>query len=95
LLFLCVQVDKGVYLELARALGLKFVVVMVTLFVLYQVASLGGNMWLSVWTDDGELSNVTGLPSNSSRRADLNNFYLGVYASLGIAQSENIFNTLL
>ena len=84
----CHQVNKGVYLELARALGLKYSVVMVALYTVYNVGALGGNLWLSAWTDDPELTNTTALPADSARRARLNDFYLGIYAALGVAQSE-------
>lgn len=45
-------------------------------FLVDQAANLGSNIWLSKWSDDVESFNVT------SER----NLYLGVYASLGIAQ---------
>ncbi|XP_070188571.1 multidrug resistance-associated protein 1-like [Littorina saxatilis] len=81
------RVDKGVYLELAKALGFRYSLVMLVLFTIYNVAALGGNLWLSVWTDDAELSNLTALPPDSDRRRELNDFYLGIYAALGLAQT--------
>ncbi|KAK7503044.1 hypothetical protein BaRGS_00005670, partial [Batillaria attramentaria] len=80
------RVSLSVYMELARALGGRYALLMLVLFTIYNIASLGGNLWLSAWTDDTELSNSS-LPADSSRRQDLNSFYLGVYAALGVAQT--------
>ena len=87
-LFARAQVDMGVYMDLARALGLRYTLVMIILFTIYNIGALGGNLWLSAWTDDPELTNTTALPADSPRRGQLNDFYLGIYAALGVAQSE-------
>lgn len=81
------QVNWGVYIDLARAMGLKYASIMLLFFTIYNAASLGSNLWLSEWTDDTELANAS-LPADSDRRRQLNDFYLGLYAGLGIAQSE-------
>ncbi|XP_025097264.1 multidrug resistance-associated protein 1-like [Pomacea canaliculata] len=80
------RVNWGVYIDLARAMGLKYASIMLLFFTIYNAASLGSNLWLSEWTDDTELANAS-LPADSDRRRQLNDFYLGLYAGLGIAQT--------
>ena len=84
------QVKFAVFVKLARAVGVPFVVLIVGLYVLFETAAVLANVWLKEWTDDPGLANLTALPANSSQRARRNDLYVGVYGALGVAQSMRV-----
>ncbi|XP_048239473.1 ATP-binding cassette sub-family C member 2-like [Haliotis rufescens] len=81
------KVTLNVFLAYGRAIGLWTVVFSLIMYALFQVMSVMSASWLSKWTDDTSLNNLTLLPSNSSGRLEKNNYYLGVYGVLGVAQT--------
>lgn len=76
--YLCLQVKLSVFGKYMAAMGWLPAVLVIVFFVLDQAAAMGGNLWLSKWSDDTNAFNVT------SKR----NMYLGVYASFGLAQGK-------
>lgn len=60
-------------------------------FVLYQGASLAANIWLSEWTDDSTLANIS--MAGTKEYNDLNALYLGVYGGLGAVQGQPLYLT--
>lgn len=60
------------------AMGWLPAVLVIGSFIIAQSAEVGGNMWLSRWSDDADAFNVT------SKR----NMNLGVYASFGLGQGK-------
>ena len=57
---------------------------LLVLFTVQQVAERGSDVSLSRWTDDPQLNNLTALPADSEERVFLNNYYLVVYAGIGV-----------
>jgi len=57
---------------------------MLLFFMLSQVVNIYSNVWLSEWTSDPLLMNVT--LSNTSQFTSRQNLFLGVYAALGGGQ---------
>ncbi|XP_051912382.1 ATP-binding cassette sub-family C member 3-like isoform X2 [Hippocampus zosterae] len=70
------RVKLKVYLEYAKAVGVLLSVLICILYGCQSAAAIGGNIWLSEWTNDA-LQNQT---------ADNVNMRVGVYAALGITQ---------
>ncbi|XP_046577436.1 multidrug resistance-associated protein 1-like isoform X2 [Haliotis rubra] len=86
------QVETGkitakVVLAYAKAIGLWIVLFSLVMYASFQAMSVTSTTWLSKWTDDISLNNLTILPSNSSERMEKNNYYLGIYGVLGVAQT--------
>jgi hypothetical protein len=48
-----------------------------------QIASVGSNVWLALWSSDK--------PLNGTQNIDLRNMRLGVYGALGAAQGLTFF----
>jgi hypothetical protein len=63
------------------------------IYVMFQASSLAANIWLSQWTDDPTLANISmaGTPEYN----DLNAMYLGVYGGLGACQGSEIYYTII
>ncbi len=75
------------FFRYTRALGTFYVLLITLFFLVYQLASVMSNIWLSEWTEDPLLQNTSVLP-NSSEYQNKQNMYLGVYGGLGGAQGE-------
>lgn len=69
-----------------RAIGLTASAAILIIFIIFQVASVGANIWLSIWTNDKELSNIS--LANTTEYQNKNNMYLGVYAAFGVIQGN-------
>ena len=74
----------SVFFTYCAALGLCNAIMWFLFFILFQVASVLSNVWLSVWTEDTLLNNNT--MANTTKYADRRDMYLGVYGGLGVAQ---------
>ncbi|XP_051926934.1 ATP-binding cassette sub-family C member 3-like isoform X3 [Hippocampus zosterae] len=70
------RVKLKVYLEYAKAVGVLLSVLICILYGCQSAAAIGGNIWLSEWTND----------ALQNRTADNVNMRVGVYAALGITQ---------
>ena len=75
----------GTYL---RAVGYKCIALMMLLIGLDQLSKVAASFWLSEWTSNAELHNLTALPADSDERYQNNIYYLGIYGSLGIVQGN-------
>lgn len=85
------QVRWDVFKEYARSVGYGYALLIVVIYALYEAGAVLANIWLSEWTDDPDLNNLTAFPANSSQRQDRNNYYLALYGGFGAAQSECYF----
>ena len=74
------QVKFSIYLKYLQAIGWCSIVFILLGFVIYYVAFIGSNLWLSAWTSDSKIYNGTNYPSS---QRDLR---VGVYGALGVAQ---------
>ena len=74
------QVKFSIYLKYLQAIGWCSIVFILLGFVIYYVAFIGSNLWLSAWTSDSKKYNGTNYPSS---QRDLR---VGVYGALGVAQ---------
>ena len=83
------QVQLGVFVTYAKALGVPYAFFMLLLFASYQAISVFGNVWLSQWTADPTLTNRS-LPANSSVYRERNDYYLGIYGGTGAALGNKI-----
>ena len=80
------QVKWSVYREFLRAVGWAWSILIVGVFALYHVAVVVSDIFLSQWTDDRRLNNVTLVPPDSEERASLNRHYLALYGGFGAMQ---------
>ncbi|KAL4217443.1 hypothetical protein ACF0H5_023893 [Mactra antiquata] len=81
------NVKLSVYMSYAKAVGCKSSFMIVLLFGLYQAFSMWSSIWLTDWTSDPDLQNLTKWPANSTERRHKNDYYLGIYGSFGIVQA--------
>lgn len=72
------KVKFSIYVQYFRALTWFWLFVLLVGMVGMQVASVGSNIWLAVWSNDK--------PINGTQDTDLRNKRLGVYGLLGAAQ---------
>ncbi|XP_068817678.1 ATP-binding cassette sub-family C member 2 [Capricornis sumatraensis] len=79
------KVKFSIYLKYLQAIGWCSIVFILLGFVIYYVAFIGSNLWLSAWTSDSKKYNGTNYPSS---QRDLR---VGVYGALGIAQGFFVF----
>ncbi|XP_071114641.1 multidrug resistance-associated protein 1-like [Haliotis cracherodii] len=84
------KVTLNVFLAYGRAIGPWTVVIALIMYSLFQATSVTSITWLSKWTDDNSLNNLTLLPSNSSGRMEKNSYYLEAYGIFGVAQTVSI-----
>lgn len=68
------------YLKYLQAIGGGFIFFTIFSYVLYSVAFIGSNLWLSAWTGDSKIFNSTNYPAS---KRDMR---IGVYGVLGGAQ---------
>lgn len=59
------------------AIGGGFLFLIVLFFVLDQLAAIGGNVWLSKWSDHWQ---------EAKNQTSVRDFYLGIYAGFGLLQ---------
>ncbi|XP_025086070.1 multidrug resistance-associated protein 1-like isoform X1 [Pomacea canaliculata] len=78
------RVKFSVFLAYLKAVGVVLSVIIVVLYILYDAANIGSNVWLSDWSNDARNPNKT---SDSEHR----NMRLGVYGALGVVQGLCIF----
>ena len=52
-------------------------------YVLYQGMSIFSNVWLSMWTGDSLINNMT-IPDNSTDKQERQDMYLGGYGGIGL-----------
>ncbi|XP_044790836.2 ATP-binding cassette sub-family C member 2 isoform X2 [Bubalus kerabau] len=79
------KVKFSIYLKYLQAIGWCSIVFILLGFVIYYVAFIGSNLWLSAWTSDSKKYNGTNYPSS---QRDLR---VGVYGALGVAQGFFVF----
>ncbi|CAL8146547.1 unnamed protein product [Orchesella dallaii] len=84
------SVKASVYLDYMRAAGWTMVFGSCSLYFVFQVFSVGSNLWLSEWTSNVPIENGNDKNYNNqtaSKNSDYNQtFYLGIYGSLGLFQ---------
>jgi hypothetical protein len=85
------QVAFEVFKEYVRSVGYWYGLIIILLYVMYEACAVLANIFLSRWTDDPDLNNLTTFPANSSAREDRNAYYLTLYGGFGVAQSEISF----
>ena len=83
----CWQVKMAVFVAYCKALGLCNAFMVLFFFLIYQVASVYSNIWLSSWTEDNLLKNDS--LYNTSKYTDRRDLYLGIYGGLGLLQGGN------
>ncbi|XP_046561778.1 multidrug resistance-associated protein 1-like [Haliotis rubra] len=84
------KVTMKVFLTYFRAIGLLPMLIAMVMYALFQATSVTSTTWLSKWTDDTSLGNLTTLPSNSTARIEKNEYYIGIYGALGLVQTTFI-----
>ncbi|XP_046577415.1 multidrug resistance-associated protein 1-like [Haliotis rubra] len=84
------KVTMKVFLTYFRAIGLLPMLIAMVMYALFQATSVTSTTWLSKWTDDTSLGNLTTLPSNSTARMEKNEYYIGIYGALGLVQTTFI-----
>ena len=57
------------------------------MYVVFMGVNVFSNTWLSYWTEDKTLNNMT-VQGNSSLRKEKNDFYFGIYGGLGVVQGK-------
>nr|XP_010972726.1 canalicular multispecific organic anion transporter 1 isoform X1 [Camelus dromedarius] len=74
------KVKLSIYLKYLQAIGWHSMFFIIFGLVLYSVAFIGSNLWLSAWTRDSTIFNSTNYPAS---QRDLR---VGIYGALGLAQ---------
>lgn len=77
-----VQVKGRVYMDYIRSIGTVLAVSTILLNVVYQLFSIGSNIWLSVWSSD------TTTVVNGVQDMGKTDMYLAVYGAFGVGQGE-------
>lgn len=75
------RVKWAVFGAYAESLGSFNFFILISAYVLFEVAAVADNLWMTQWTKD-----VT--PQNSSEYTHVRDYYLGVYGGLGIVQGN-------
>lgn len=88
-MYFMLQVKLGVFLTYARAIGMPYFALYMVLYIMFMGVSIFSNTWISYWTEDQTLNNVTVL-GNSALRREKNDYYFGVYGGLGAAQGKSL-----
>ncbi|XP_055893890.1 multidrug resistance-associated protein 1-like isoform X1 [Biomphalaria glabrata] len=79
------KIKGAVICEFIRAYGVIYAVFLVVSLILYQSVSAAASVWLSTWTDDPYLLNLT--LSTTDLYESKTWTYLAVYSSLGFVQA--------
>ncbi|KAG8311147.1 Canalicular multispecific organic anion transporter 1 [Homalodisca vitripennis] len=74
------SVKKHVYMHYLKSVGAVLTLVTIGLNILFQMFSIGSNIWLSRWSSD------TSLIVNGTQDEGKRDMYLSVYAGLGLGQ---------
>ena len=82
------QVESTVIASYLKAVGLKALLIILALFGLEQISTAAASFWLTEWTGDPDLHNLTKLSADSEERYQKNMSYLSVYGGLGIVQGK-------
>ena len=80
------QVKGSVVWDFIRAFGICFAASLIALLMVYQGVGVGASIWLSMWTDDPYLRNMS-LTHTDTYKAKTYT-YLAVYSALGFVQGE-------
>ncbi|XP_046571958.1 LOW QUALITY PROTEIN: multidrug resistance-associated protein 1-like [Haliotis rubra] len=73
-----------------RALGVTGGLIIIVCFLLFRATGVFSNVWLSIWTDEPRLKNLT-LWANTSDVTSLSYYYLSVYSAATFSQAVLIF----
>ncbi|KAK3703287.1 hypothetical protein RRG08_017331 [Elysia crispata] len=79
------KVALAVFLDYFKAIGIIATAAFFFFFACYQAVNVYSSIWLSQWTADSTLQNVS--LAGTSEYNDKNEMYLGVYGGLGAAQA--------
>lgn len=79
-----IQVKGRVYMDYIRSIGTVLAVSTILLNVVYQLFSIGSNIWLSVWSSD------TTTVVNGVQDMGKTDMYLAVYGAFGVGQGKFI-----
>ncbi|XP_046552046.1 multidrug resistance-associated protein 1-like [Haliotis rubra] len=82
------RVKFSVFGDYAKAIGVCSTFFIFFTFAMYQAATMASNIWISVWTDDGLLKNMSLV--NTSDYQNKNTMYLGVFGGFGCVQAVMI-----
>lgn len=82
------QVKWKVFMMYFRAIGMAASAIILAIFIVFQVSSVGANIWLSIWTNDKELANIS--LANTTEYQNRNYMFLGIYAAFGVVQGAVI-----
>ena len=79
-----------VYLSYFKAMGFSFTAIMVFSMLLFQASDIGSSLWLTRWTNDPFLTNISN--RNTSEYSHLTNEYLSGYSLFGLGQGKTKFD---
>ncbi|XP_067674526.1 multidrug resistance-associated protein 1-like [Haliotis asinina] len=79
------RVKFSVFMDYAKAIGGITTFFIFLIFAMYQAATMASNIWISMWTDDALLKNMSLV--NTSDYQNRNTMYLGVYGAFGCVQA--------
>lgn len=70
------SVKWAVYKHYLKSFGVFYTVLTILLIIVFQVFSVGSNVWISIWSNDKTVGNDT----------EKRDIYIAVYAGFGVAQ---------
>ena len=78
----------SVYLTYLKAFGYKSALLLLGLFILFESMTVVSKYWLTRWTSDAVLQNLTALPPDSDERFYKNVFYAVGYGGISIIEGS-------
>ena len=80
----------SVYLTYLKAFGYKSALLLLGLFILFESMTVVSKYWLTKWTSDTVLQNLTALPPDSDERFYKNVFYAVGYGGISIIEGSTM-----
>ncbi|KAH9499530.1 Multidrug resistance-associated protein 1 [Bulinus truncatus] len=79
------KINGYIIWNFVQAYGVGFAIFLLASLVIYQGLSVASNLWLSAWTEDYDLHNITSSDVNFYQTKTF--MYLSVYSALGFVQA--------
>jgi hypothetical protein len=75
-----------------KAMGIPAAIIAFIALVAQQGLNIYSNFWITFWTEDSYLKNVTLI--DTPKYADTKYYYLGIYALLGTLQGKGFYSSI-
>ena len=90
-----IKVRLSVYISYLKAFGFRSFLLLVSLFGIFETTTVASSYWLTRWTADERLNNLTTLPGDSAERRHLNIYYITMYGGIAVIQGEMLHTRVI